>query len=132
VAIGGALMKLALAAIFLAFGVYPAFSTEYVAMGPGVGTCGEFAAAYKGDPRHIEDMYFFWAQGYMSGANWALMISEQLTVHNLGAMTTTQQQAHIRSYCNQHPLAPYQEAIWDLLASLPQIPNPLLRSSKPK
>ena len=38
-------------------------------MGPGSVTCGKFAADYRQNPDQVDNLFFTWAQGFMSGFN---------------------------------------------------------------
>jgi hypothetical protein len=40
----------------------------FASMGHGTATCGQFGRDYAEIPA-IEESYFYWAQGYMSGLN---------------------------------------------------------------
>jgi hypothetical protein len=113
----GVLVKLMLAVVFLALGSCSAFSAEGVAAGIGISSCGQFANEYKKAP-DIETYYFYWAQGYMSAFNIG-SIADQKAWRNLGAMTPEEQQRHLRSYCDKHPLGMYLDAVHDLLSALP-------------
>ena|ERR1700722_9332885 len=99
-------------------------STGY---GIGISTCGTFAEGYrKFDPKLIEDSYFHWATGLMTGLN-REAISNQLkqsrdavvTFRDLTARSKADQQTYIRKYCNDHPLGKYEEAVLSLYFSLP-------------
>jgi hypothetical protein len=87
------------------------------AAGVGVGSCSEFARKYKEDPDLAETVYFSWAQGFMSGWNYDLLNSKQ-PIYDLSSQTMQQQQFFIRNYCNQHPLATFSEAVFEIV-SLP-------------
>ena len=86
---------------------------EMATMGWGTVTCTAFANMYRGDPKLVEEHLFDWAQGFMSGINSALIGDSGLS-KNLNSMSIDQQKRAIRAYCNDHPLANYIDAIWDL------------------
>ena len=39
---------------------------DYAIMGPGSVTCGKFAADYRQNPDQVDNLFFTWAQGFMS------------------------------------------------------------------
>jgi hypothetical protein len=88
--------------------------SDFFIMGPGAQSCGEFADAYRIDRAQFERQYFSWAQGFMSGMNLGLRALGTVQPKNLATITTDDQMAHIRRYCNEHPLAEYHEAVIDL------------------
>ena len=102
---------------------------EYALVGAGTFDCAHFANMYRGDPTFAENMFFNWAQGFMSGLNAAQIDANGNSV-NLNSMTTEEQQSAIRSYCNAHPLAPYIHAIMDLYQRFP--PNKPVTSTGAK
>jgi hypothetical protein len=98
-------------------------STGY---GIGISTCGTFAEGYrKFDPKLIEDSYFHWATGFMMGLNTeatANQIKQSVDVvqfRDLTAKSKSDQQAYLRKYCNDHPLAKYSDAVMGLFFLLP-------------
>jgi hypothetical protein len=91
--------------------------------GLGLSSCGEFAQMYQADPKGAEVAFSSWAQGFMTGYNFA---QEDNTYRDLGARTFAQMQSDIRQYCDRHPLGSYLDAVGDFLAKLPVL------QSKPK
>jgi hypothetical protein len=96
--------------------------TDYPLMGIGLGPCSLFASQYHQWGATIETSYFAWAQGFMSGLNMAGPHAGR-EARNLKAITTEDQEARIRSYCEQHPNEDYIDAVIDLYGSLPRIPK---------
>ena len=45
------------------------FSGGLRTYGTGVGSCGKFAADYRQNPDQVDNLFFTWAQGFMSGFN---------------------------------------------------------------
>lgn len=81
-------------------------------------SCTDFAKDYAAYAGKAEDIYFTWAQGFMSALNLNLSANQGVyRVIDGAAMPTYKIQ--IRSFCDGHPLAPYAAAIMDLMASLP-------------
>jgi hypothetical protein len=90
---------------------------DFAAMGIGTSTCTQFANLYKGNPQFAENLYFTWAQGFLSSWNMNQMVTKQ-PYWNLGSLTTTEQETLLRQYCDQHPLGNFVDAIFDLLTHL--------------
>ncbi len=103
-------------------------ATDYPLMGIGLGSCSVFASQYRQWGVTIETSYFAWAQGFMSGLNLAAPHAGR-EARNLKAITTEEQEARLRSYCDQHPGADYIDAVIDLYGSLPRI-SKITRSGK--
>lgn len=95
-------------------------ATDYPLMGIGLGSCSVFASQYRQWGVTIETSYFAWAQGFMSGLNMAAPHAGR-DARNLKAITTEDQEARLRSYCDQHPSGDYIDAVIDLYVSLPRI-----------
>jgi hypothetical protein len=91
---------------------------DSVARGLGSQTCAQFAEQYRAAPEHADLAYMSWAQGFMSGWNFALIDSKN-TYRNLDALTFDAQATHLRQFCNNHPLASFVQAVIDLFNSLP-------------
>src|SRR5438309_1041020 len=91
-----------------------------VAQGYGLGmrSCGEFAHAYASNPAVAEDIYFTWAQGFMSALNLDAVANRRpYRVINGNDMAT--HKIEIRSYCDAHPLVAYSSAVFALYSRLP-------------
>jgi hypothetical protein len=87
-------------------------------MGVGTSSCAEFGKLYAQNPQIWENTYFSWAQGFMSGLNSALLKANG-TSRNMNVITTDAQERRIRFYCNAHPLAMYEQAVFDLFNDMP-------------
>jgi hypothetical protein len=92
------------------------------AQGYGVGThsCAEFAKLYTSNPSVAEDIFFTWAQGFMSGLNassWAEIGTYRSIEGTPSEMAALK--IRVRSYCDVHPLAQYVSAVLDVYNSLP-------------
>jgi hypothetical protein len=81
-------------------------------IGPGAGTCAEFAA----NPRE-ESFYYTWAQGFLGGRNADRELHKEETI-NLAVMSPAEQKRFLRNYCDQHSLAEYTSAVVNLEAAL--------------
>lgn len=90
--------------------------------GIGIQSCGYFASQYKNAPELIENSFFYWAQGMMTGMNLASRANGGIA-KDLSAKSVGDQTAFIRSYCDEHPLAQYWKAVADLYFSFPNAPD---------
>ena len=89
-------------------------SAKYAWVGFGTATCGEFAALYRQDPTDIENLFFGWAQGFMSGLNTSRLGTGK-TVDLEGAERL---QRMIRAYCDANPLKQFVSAVLALYDKL--------------
>jgi len=93
------------------------------AMGIGVSTCAQFADLYRLDSSSAEDYYFSWAQGFLSGWNAAQLAAKEPT-WDLASLDIKAQEAYLRSYCDQHPLGNFLDAIMNLTTQFKRNPAP--------
>jgi hypothetical protein len=97
---------------------------DYTSVGAGVSTCAE-VTAYVNDHPDKAIMFFSWAQGFMSGLNVQKGLARQKS-HDLGAMSTSDQQERLKSVCDQNPTATYGSIVLAFYNSLPELaPAPL-------
>jgi hypothetical protein len=94
-------------------------AAEIAAQGAGILTCRQFANMYRGHPELAENVFFTWAQGFMTGVNYAKIAAHGKSA-NLGAMTTAKQKSYIRSYCDSHPSELFLRAVTNLYFRLPR------------
>lgn len=97
----------------------PVKSEQAITKGVGTQTCAVFVAHYKGSIRSLENFYFSWAQGYMSGLNVA--VGSEAGNHkpaDLNAIAPATQLRFIRDYCERNPLKRYSTAVEALLANM--------------
>src|SRR6516162_596709 len=87
--------------------------------GVGARSCAQFAEDYRQSPGVTEQVYFSWAQGFMSGMNFALSSDDKLTYRDLNSSPAETQKAFIRKYCNDLPLGYFADAVLNLFNSLP-------------
>jgi hypothetical protein len=84
---------------------------DYAIMGPGSVTCSKFAADYRQNPDQVDNLFFTWAQGFMSGFN----ITETTgTYRDMTAVPIDAQKKFILNYCDQHPSLEYAKAVMEL------------------
>jgi hypothetical protein len=110
---------LACAAWLLSTTAHAEDSKEFAIQGVGSATCTQFANHYKSEPQFWEDKYFTWAQGFMSGHNFATMGDKPpYSIINLALLDTEAQRASIRRYCDKHLLGSYLDAVTNLMLEL--------------
>jgi hypothetical protein len=84
---------------------------DYAIMGPGSVSCGKFAADYRQNPDQVDNLFFTWAQGFMSGFN----ITETTgSYRDMTAVPIDAQKKFILNYCDQHPSLEYAKAVMEL------------------
>ena len=97
--------------LFLLIAPTPAIAqAEWI--GFGAYSCAEFANLYTEDPM-VENTFFSWAQGFMSGLNHPFL-NAKATDLLPSSFNIDTQQSHIRHYCDQRPLVNYAEAVMNL------------------
>jgi hypothetical protein len=104
-------------ALFLVLFLTPSAGFSYPVHGAGSASCAEFAKMYQGDPEHVEDAFFSWAQGFMSGINLAAVTTQRPT-RDLAGVAADQRRA-LRTYCANNPLRTYMDAVTEFYAKLP-------------
>jgi hypothetical protein len=111
-------MRLCSLAVAVVFNAAPVDAQGY---GVGLRSCAEFAKDYSLVGERAEDVYFTWAQGFMSGLNLDAVANRRpYRLINGNDMAT--QKIQIRSYCEAHPLVQYVAAVVDLYSRLPPAP----------
>lgn len=88
--------------------------------GVGAATCTDFYQGYMAIPQ-VEDSYFAWAEGFMSGLN-SMMSADKQPTRDLSAMTMDAEKAYLRDYCSSHSADTYPSAVAKLFFSLKQVP----------
>jgi hypothetical protein len=78
--------------------------------GSGTMACAEVAGAIQQHPED-ENLFFSWAQGFMSGLNTDLLKHGET---DLNGLPLDAQKQFVRSYCKEHSRAPYFEAVFKL------------------
>ena len=84
--------------------------------GPGATTCAQFSNMYRANSG-IEDMFFTWAQGYMSALNMNVVASK-LPPRELAGGAADQKRA-LRSYCTENLQKNYIDGVIELYKRLP-------------
>ncbi len=93
----------------------PAFGQGY---GPGMQSCGEFSRLYATNPTATEDLFYTWAQGFMSALNLSF-VSTTRAYRFIDPDGMAGYKLRLRSYCDAHPPSQYVQAVMDLYNSLP-------------
>jgi hypothetical protein len=111
-------MRLAVVAVLMIMSS-AASSEPRVLMGIGAKTCAVFAKDYQLNPQ-IENIYTTWAEGFMSGANMMVTVMGGAST-DVEAMSLSDQQQFLRSFCQENPLSQYLEGVLALMKKLPKI-----------
>jgi len=82
--------------------------------GAGLRLCSDYVESYKADPSTASNVYFDWAEGFMSGLNF-IKINDDIAFKT---MTAEQQEAQIRRFCDAHPTEQYSKAVVDLYVTI--------------
>lgn len=104
---------LALCCVFL---LVPRDGFAYTVQGPGATSCAEFAKMYQASPK-IEEIFFTWAQGYMSAINMSVLAADR-SPRELGGEPADQERA-FRDYCANNPLKNYMDGVLEVYGKLP-------------
>ncbi|MFY9838883.1 MAG: hypothetical protein WAK55_20885 [Xanthobacteraceae bacterium] len=102
--------RLAIVLLISVFAAARGHATDYATMGAGTSSCGEFRSARTAPETAA---YFNWALGFMSGLNTSRLASGWVT-KNMGSISVEEQQIAIATYCNDHPLGSFNEAVMDV------------------
>lgn len=89
---------------------------DAVMRGEGTSACQDFVRDYKYEPLFAKGTFGSWAEGYMSALNQALAFKHE-SVRNIPGDWLV----HIRQICDEHPRAPFFEAVFTYFQSLPQL-----------
>ena len=86
--------------------------------GPGMQSCGEFSRLYATNPTATEDVFYTWAQGFMSALNLSF-VSTTGAYRFIDPDGMAGYKLRLRSYCDANPPSQYVQAVMDLYNSLP-------------
>jgi hypothetical protein len=120
---GDLVIRYLLSVFFLCSSIV-ASAAELQGQGYGLGmkSCAQFAGDYKAEPTVAEDLYFAWAEGFMSGLNLSAT-ANNLRARHLADIDMESAKLQIRSYCDGHPLAQYVSAVLTIYTGLPDLPT---------
>ena len=82
--------------------------------GVGAATCATFSAAYRVNLVRTEEAYFAWGQGYMSAFN-TMLSGAGNQMWDLLSMPVDDQKRFMRTFCDDHPDAPYVTGILQMM-----------------
>ena len=94
-------------------------------LGPGMQSCAEFSRLYATNPTGAEDLFYTWAEGFMSALNLSF-VSTTGAYRFVDPNGMAAYKLRLRSYCEANPPSQYMQAVMDLYNSLP----PALSSPK--
>lgn len=90
------------------------------AYGLGKESCAKFGELYKLNPTQAEDLFFTWAQGFISGLDLETELQAGVTrLPDGGSLPLEPIKLQIRSFCDAHPLAPYYSSVTKVYMGLP-------------
>ncbi len=80
--------------------------------GAGARSCAQFSVDCETAPELMEELYFTWTQGYLTGFARASAAARSGRHANLTppGRSVDWQKSYVREYCGSHPLSPYSEA----------------------
>ena len=87
-------------------------------LGPGMLPCGEFSRAYATNPTATEDLFYTWAQGFMTALNLSF-VSTSGAYRSIDPNGITAYKLRLRAYCDANPPSQYVQAVLELYNSLP-------------
>jgi hypothetical protein len=89
------------------------------AYGIGIHSCAEFAKLYAANPKVTENVYYAWAEGFISGLNMSAIANNlSYRTPEPGGDNMRYYMLYIRSYCDSHPLSPYYGAVTTLYTTV--------------
>lgn len=108
-----------LIALFAMDKAYPAEAEKSDMIGLGGVNCAEFAKDFRRNPA-IDNWYYIWSTGFMTGMNAALSITgkEELK-RNLSTKSMETVKKEVRQYCNEHPLSDYANGVLKVMTEMP-------------
>jgi hypothetical protein len=92
--------------------------------GAGAVSCSEYAEHYRANRQYAELFFGSWAQGFMSGFNAGALLSKSYPPRDLGAATSDDMFFWTGQYCEAHPLAVYEQAVFAFLSRMPAVAKP--------
>jgi hypothetical protein len=103
--------------LIFALGFTKANAEEFAVRGYGGTSCAQFGAVYKANLA-VEDAYYSWALGFMSGINFAQKPGDLRAMRKLSG-DPDEEKALLRRYCAVNPLKNYMDAVVALYLSFP-------------
>jgi hypothetical protein len=87
-------------------------------VGDGAITCEEFGKLYAKYKTGMEDVFFNWAQGFLSAYNIEMQIHTG-SIKDLGGISLDNQKAYLRGACDEHPAEIYSDAVLQMYETFP-------------
>jgi hypothetical protein len=100
--------------------VTPVLAAPLFITGHGADSCAEFAQSRVIAPT-VEESYWVWAQGFMSGVN-TIFLTQKLDSYNLAATSEDDQKKALRDYCSAHPNDNFETAVVKMQFAFPKTP----------
>ena len=118
-------MKYLKFSFFASFLQLIAASAAYAgAYGLGKTSCAEFAIMYRSNPYRTEQLFFDWAQGFISGMDlYSVFFTKSERLKTGSKFELEPMKLIIREYCDKHPLQLYYMAVLDTYTHLPSSPT---------
>jgi hypothetical protein len=113
-------MKTKLVCAFLLLSALPAVAATTFVEGHGTDSCAEFLQARTISPT-VEDSYWFWTEGFMSGMN-TMLLAAKSPGRNLSATSQDDQRKAVRDYCSSNPNTAFETAVVKILFTFPEAP----------
>ena len=88
-------------------------------LGFGSTSCSEFAKEYRRNPVAIENWYYVWYTGFVTGMNTALSIVDRGELkRNVAAKSMDIARRELRQYCNDNPLSDFAHAALHVMSGM--------------
>lgn len=112
-------MKRMVTALYILTASTPALAAGNTPLATGLGmtSCDQFIKSVQSSPK-MEDTYFEWAQGFMTGMN-STFGPAKTWPKDLTAMKFPAQKAIIRNFCKSNPREEYEAAVPAVYILLP-------------
>jgi len=101
-----------------------AAAAETALRGAGAVSCSEYAEHYRANRQYAELFFGSWAQGFMSGFNAGALLSKSYPLRDLGTATADDLYFWTGQYCDAHPSAAYEQAVFAFLSRMPPAARP--------
>jgi len=104
--------------LIFALGFTESNAEDFAIRGYGGTTCAQFGQVYR-DNLAIEEPYYSWALGFMSGLNFAQKPGDLHKMRKLDG-DPDEQKGLLRRYCATNPLKNYMDAVTALYLGMPR------------
>jgi len=93
---------------------------EFDMIGLGGNSCSQLGKSFKKNPNEVDQVYFIWYTGFVSGLNAALQMSG-VGYKNVNGVRQTDKMHQLRVYCDEHPMRNFYDASLNDYQSLPTV-----------